>query len=130
MTPDIAIVLAILTGAVLLFVTGWVRMDIVALMVLALLGFHPPKGVMGCLTAKPDLAIPLEFSHPLGSARPTCLAIDRKISAAGLVLHASTGRGAWSPVDAAVRIVWLARWAVSCHLAHPLPSGGALVGSE
>lgn len=35
MTPDIAIVLAILTGAVLLFVTGWVRMDIVALMVMA-----------------------------------------------------------------------------------------------
>lgn len=98
-------------------------------LVLDMLGSRPPKGVLRFLTARPDLAIPPEFSNLLGSARPTCLAIDRKISAAGLVLYASTGRGACPPVDTAVRMVWLARWAVSCHLALPLPSGGVLVGS-
>lgn len=64
-------------------------------LVLAMLGSRPPKGVLRFLTARPDLAIPLEFSNLLGSARPTCLAIGRTISAIGFVVYTSTGRGAW-----------------------------------
>ncbi len=37
MTPEIPLVLATLAGAMLLFVTGWVRMDVTALLVLATL---------------------------------------------------------------------------------------------
>ena len=45
MTPDIAIVLAILLAAIVLFVTEWVRVDVVTLMVLvslALTGLITP----------------------------------------------------------------------------------------
>lgn len=45
MTPDIALVLLILLAALVLFVTGWLRMDVVALLVLctlALLGLVSP----------------------------------------------------------------------------------------
>lgn len=38
MTPEIALVLAILAGAVVLFVTEWLRMDVVALLVLVAVG--------------------------------------------------------------------------------------------
>ena len=51
MTPDIALVLLILLAALVLFVTGWLRMDVVALLVLctlALLGLvSPAEAVSG-----------------------------------------------------------------------------------
>ena len=50
MTPEIALVLAILLGAMILFVTEWVRMDLTALMVLsalAITGVVTPADALG-----------------------------------------------------------------------------------
>ncbi len=51
MTPEVALVLAVLFGAALLFITGWLRMDLTALLVLAALALTgtvtPTQALLG-----------------------------------------------------------------------------------
>jgi di/tricarboxylate transporter len=60
MTIEIGLVFAILAGAVLLFITGWVRADVVALLVLVLLvvfGLLPPDEALTGFSSDAVLAI-------------------------------------------------------------------------
>jgi di/tricarboxylate transporter len=60
MTVEIGLVFAILAGAVLLFITGWVRADVVALLVLVLLvvfGLLPPDEALTGFSSDAVLAI-------------------------------------------------------------------------
>jgi di/tricarboxylate transporter len=60
MTIEIGLVFAILAGAVLLFITGWVRADIVAIIVLVLLvvfGLLPPEEALTGFSSDAVLAI-------------------------------------------------------------------------